>query len=276
MPRSSRTSSRTLRLVLFLGTRSPDILSTTTSSSLSALTHSCTSRLESALEVARRCSKSRSTTLSLHSSSPRFKSLSLSLSLSSSPSLTLISTSHRHRLLSRHLRLHGSRGRSVCSRPVRPKVDAPTCLSPPASPTESPTLLRRHSPLQHGQPPSRTRSGRSRRTTPGPCSQGARSLPPARSFLITQLLWKLKLKANGEPDRHKARFVVGGHRQREGIDYNEVFAPKLGMVALRSILSNAAAHGHHIHNLDVNAAFLYADITEEVYIELPPTVTSKN
>ena len=101
-------------------------------------------------------------------------------------------------------------------------------------------------------------------------------VPPSSKVLPTQLLWKLKLKANGEPDRYKARFVVGGHRQREGIDYNEVFAPKLGMVALRSILSNAAAHGHHIHNLDVNAAFLYADITEEVYIELPPTVTSKN
>lgn len=42
------------------------------------------------------------------------------------------------------------------------------------------------------------------------------------------------------------------------------------------ILSSAAAGGHHVHNLDVKTAFLFADIKEEVYIELPSTMPTSD
>lgn len=98
------------------------------------------------------------------------------------------------------------------------------------------------------------------------------SVPRSHTVLPVQVVWKVKYHADGSIARHKARVVCGGHRQKEGIDYNDVFAPTLSMVALRTILSSAAAGGHHVHNLDVKTAFLYADIKEEVYIELPPTM----
>jgi hypothetical protein len=97
-------------------------------------------------------------------------------------------------------------------------------------------------------------------------------VPRSHSVLPVHVVWKVKYHADGSIARHKARVVCGGHRQKEGIDYNDVFAPTLSMVALRTILSSAAAGGHHVHNLDVKTAFLYADIKEEVYIELPPTM----
>jgi hypothetical protein len=101
-------------------------------------------------------------------------------------------------------------------------------------------------------------------------------VPTTKRILPVKVVWKIKYSADGKPTRHKARVVIGGHRQRQGIDYNDVFAPTLGMTSLRALLSHAAVHGHHIHNIDIKSAFLYADIHGEVYMVLPPTVPNKD
>src|SRR5438045_2219605 len=51
--------------------------------------------------------------------------------------------------------------------------------------------------------------------------------------------WVLKIKRNGE---YKARWVVGGHRQRAGIDYNEVYAAVAKAMSIRVLLALAAIH----------------------------------
>lgn len=88
------------------------------------------------------------------------------------------------------------------------------------------------------------------------------------------MVWKLKRKPDGSIDRYKARIVVGGHRQKAGVDYHldEIFAPTLTHTALRCILSHAATHGWHIHSCDVKGAFLYGNLKELVYMEVPPTL----
>ena len=101
-------------------------------------------------------------------------------------------------------------------------------------------------------------------------------VPASHSVLPCKVVWRIKRNPDNSVARYKARVVCGGHRQKPGIDYDEVFAPTLSIASLRTILSHASAHGHHIHNMDVKTAFLYADLKEEVYMQPPPTVASKD
>ena len=58
--------------------------------------------------------------------------------------------------------------------------------------------------------------------------------PPAGCQPIG-LKWVFKVKQNksGEVVRHKARLVAKGFMQREGIDFEEVFAPVARMESVR-------------------------------------------
>ncbi|GJV26441.1 ribonuclease H-like domain-containing protein [Tanacetum coccineum] len=70
--------------------------------------------------------------------------------------------------------------------------------------------------------------------------------------------------------RNKARLVVQGHRQEEGIDYDEVFAPVARIEAIRLFLDYASFMGFTVYQMDVKSAFLYGIIEDEVYVNQPP------
>ncbi|GJS12571.1 putative ribonuclease H-like domain-containing protein [Tanacetum coccineum] len=70
--------------------------------------------------------------------------------------------------------------------------------------------------------------------------------------------------------RNKARLVVQGHRQEEGIDYEEVFALVARIEAIRLFLAYASFMGFLVYQMDVKSAFLYGTIKEEVYVTQPP------
>ncbi|GKD10816.1 putative ribonuclease H-like domain-containing protein, partial [Tanacetum coccineum] len=61
-----------------------------------------------------------------------------------------------------------------------------------------------------------------------------------------------------------------GHRQEEGIDYEEVFAPVARIEAIRLFLAYASFMGFLVYQMDVKSAFLYGTIEEEVYVTQPP------
>ncbi|GJX49128.1 putative ribonuclease H-like domain-containing protein [Tanacetum coccineum] len=67
-----------------------------------------------------------------------------------------------------------------------------------------------------------------------------------------------------------ARLVAQGHRQEEGIDYDEVFAPVARIEAIRLFLAFASFMGFIVYQMDVKSAFLYGTIDEEVYVSQPP------
>ncbi|GKG24229.1 putative ribonuclease H-like domain-containing protein [Tanacetum coccineum] len=50
-------------------------------------------------------------------------------------------------------------------------------------------------------------------------------LPAGKHAIGTKWILKNKRDAKGIVVRNKARLVAQGHRQEEGIDYDEVFAP---------------------------------------------------
>ncbi|GJR21028.1 putative ribonuclease H-like domain-containing protein [Tanacetum coccineum] len=70
--------------------------------------------------------------------------------------------------------------------------------------------------------------------------------------------------------RNKARLVAQGHRQEEGMDYEEVFAPVARMEAIRLFLAYASFMGFLVYQMDVKSEFLYGTIKEEVYVTKPP------
>ncbi|GKA26483.1 putative ribonuclease H-like domain-containing protein, partial [Tanacetum coccineum] len=64
--------------------------------------------------------------------------------------------------------------------------------------------------------------------------------------------------------RNKARLVAQGYTQEEGINYDKVFAPVARIEAIRLFLAYASFMGLIVYQMDVNSAFLYGTIEEEV------------
>ena len=75
--------------------------------------------------------------------------------------------------------------------------------------------------------------------------------------------------AEGKIERHKARLVVKGYKQKHGIDYEETFAPVARMETVREVLSIVAQKKWKVYQMDVKSAFLNGVLMEEVYIEQP-------
>ena len=83
--------------------------------------------------------------------------------------------------------------------------------------------------------------------------------------------WVYKVKANpkGEIVKHKARLVVNWFLQREGIDYDEVFAPVDRLETIRLVVGIANRNNWSMYQMDAKSIFFNGPLEGEVYVEQP-------
>ena len=93
-------------------------------------------------------------------------------------------------------------------------------------------------------------------------------LPPGKKALHNKWVYRIKEEHDGNK-RYKARLVVKGFQQKEGVDYNEIFSPVVKLTTIRLVLKIVAAENLHLEQLDVKTAFLHGDLEEELYMRQP-------
>jgi hypothetical protein len=96
------------------------------------------------------------------------------------------------------------------------------------------------------------------------------SLPRGQKAIGLKWVYKAKHNAAGELVKYKARLVAKGYAQRQGVDFDEVFAPVARMETVRLLLALAAHSGWEVHHMDVKSAFLNGALSEEVFVSQPP------
>ena len=94
-------------------------------------------------------------------------------------------------------------------------------------------------------------------------------LPKGCKPLGHKWIFKRKLKVDGTIEKYKARLVVKGFRQTEGVDYFDTYAPVSRKTSIRIVIALAALFDMEIHQMDVKTAFLNGELEEEIYMEQP-------
>ena len=100
-------------------------------------------------------------------------------------------------------------------------------------------------------------------------------LPLGKKAVGGRWVYTLKSDTDGS-EKYKARFVAKGYSQKQGIDYEETFAPTADMTTVRVIMQKAVQEDLVLHQMDVKTAYLHAPIDCEVYLEQPEGYEKKS
>nr|GFA81680.1 retrovirus-related Pol polyprotein from transposon TNT 1-94 [Tanacetum cinerariifolium] len=93
--------------------------------------------------------------------------------------------------------------------------------------------------------------------------------PLCTNVINLKWLWKNKRDEENTIIQNKYRLVAKGYAQKEGVDFQESFAPVARLEAVRLFIAYAAHKSFTIYKMDVKTAFLYGPLKEEVYVNQP-------
>ena len=101
-------------------------------------------------------------------------------------------------------------------------------------------------------------------------------LPPNAKVITgkSKLLFKMVLNPDNTLKKFKVRLVARGDQQRWDT-YNETYAGTAKRKSVMLLLNLATALGYHVHTADITAAFLYPELNEELYLEMPSELNGR-
>nr|GFC03965.1 Gag-Pol polyprotein [Tanacetum cinerariifolium] len=82
-------------------------------------------------------------------------------------------------------------------------------------------------------------------------------------------LWKNKRDEENTVIQNKSRLVAKEYAQKEGVDFEESFAPVARLEAVRLFIAYVTHKSFTIYQMDVKTEFLYGPLKEEVYVNQP-------
>ena len=90
-------------------------------------------------------------------------------------------------------------------------------------------------------------------------------MPVGKKALHNKWVYRTKNEHDGNKC-YKARLVVKGFQQMEGIDFTEIFSPVVKMSTIRLVLGIVATENLHLEQLDVKTAFFHGNLEEDLYM----------
>ncbi|SCV73224.1 BQ2448_7149 [Microbotryum intermedium] len=93
--------------------------------------------------------------------------------------------------------------------------------------------------------------------------------PTGATIVGARYVFRTKQNQLGDITVRKARLIAQGFTQKPGVDFNESFAPVAKFTLICIIISIATAWGYHIHQADVDKAYLHGNLEEDIYMQVP-------
>nr|GEV75931.1 cysteine-rich RLK (receptor-like protein kinase) 8 [Tanacetum cinerariifolium] len=98
-------------------------------------------------------------------------------------------------------------------------------------------------------------------------------LPQGHKDISSKWVYKVKYLPSGIVDKYKARLVIRGFSQKEGLNYKHTFSPVAKAATVRVLIAIATTKEWPLHQLDANNAFLHGFLEEEIYTKPPKGYT---
>ena len=94
--------------------------------------------------------------------------------------------------------------------------------------------------------------------------------PKNRRIVGCKWIYRIKEGMSAaEPRRFKARLVVKGYTQMEGVDFKEVFSSVVRHASIRVLMAITATQNLELEQLDVKTAFLHGNLQEKIFMSQP-------
>nr|GEZ79033.1 retrovirus-related Pol polyprotein from transposon TNT 1-94 [Tanacetum cinerariifolium] len=90
--------------------------------------------------------------------------------------------------------------------------------------------------------------------------------PLCKNVINKKWLWKNKCDEENTIIRNEARLVAKVYGQKEGIDFEESFAPAVWLEVVRLFVAYATHKSFPVYQMDLKTTFLNESLKEEVYV----------